>query len=55
MAMVNMGQAPENVQRQLREIAESIVMARVGTCENYAYQSIQCNIAAVPGDDSGVH
>lgn len=45
MAMQDMAHAPEEVQEVLKEDFERHGMAPLGCPENYAYHTVQCNLA----------
>ncbi|KAF6751748.1 hypothetical protein DFP72DRAFT_473889 [Ephemerocybe angulata] len=49
MAMEDMELAPEDLKSLIRRRTEMLGLPRVGCHENYAYQTIQCNIAAAQG------
>lgn len=53
MAMLNMEQAPLSIQEPIRRRTEMLGLPRVGSVNNWAYQALQCNVAAVPKNSSG--
>ncbi|KAJ3506650.1 hypothetical protein NMY22_g17179 [Coprinellus aureogranulatus] len=53
MAMKSMSFAPMEVQAPLRERAEALGLPRIGVPDNWAYQTLQCNISAVCTQEGG--